>query len=480
MIRSDGAVTELCTDFAGTRTLWYVFTERHFFASTSQRALVCLLQSLSLNRAAFAWFLSSGTLGPTDSWDRRTCRVPPGARLVLDHTSWTIQVHTSPVVFEPRSMSAFSASEDLLDILRKTIQGFDFMSHQWILPLSGGYDSRILLSLLDEMGLRPRTVTWGLASSRTQPGNDACIALRVADHYGLPNDYLITEMSGAPPGEVVDAFLSASGGTTDALSPYLDGLKLWSGFTREGVEGIIRGDEGFGTRPRPETHHRFAQGLWLLKDFLGEETAGIISDGRQAFPEDCQRRPGESVQSYGDRLVHSFFIPIHLAALNDVKAPFLTIANPMLSRAVLEFIRQVPDRLRARRALYERLVESISPPIPFATMSADDNGNGFLNSSQYRQWIAEELESDFADDLLPPDFHKTLLASVQQGASALIDPRSSRAVLKRYVPMSWVIRMRSWMDPVPPEARLMAFRVALASRLTRMFEGDAGLLSASN
>src|ERR1035438_10145405 len=245
-------------------------------------------------------------------------------------------------------MNEASAEAELHEVLRKAVQGFNFKSDQWILPLSGGYDSRILLGLLHENGLRPRTVTWGLASSRLERGNDAYIALRLAAHYGLSNDYLVTEMSEAPPAEVVDAFLATNGGTTDALFPYLDGLKLWSGFTKDGVQGIIRGDEGFGTRPRPEAHHRFAQGLWRLKDFLDEDTADTISGGRQEFPDDFQRRPGESVQSFGDRLVHSHFIPVDLAGLNDVKAPFLTIANPLLSRSVLEFIRQVPDHLRAR------------------------------------------------------------------------------------------------------------------------------------
>src|ERR1035438_1009545 len=188
----------------------------------------------------------------------------------------------------------------------------------------------------------------------------------------------------------------------------------------------------------------------------------MISDGRQARPDDFKRQPGESVQTFGDRLVHSFFIPVELAGLNDVKAPFLTIANPMLSRSVMEFIRQVPDRLRARRALYQRLTESISPSIPYATMPADDNGNDFLSHSRFRQWITEELNSDFADGMLPPRFRETLLASLHRVSSSLIDSRSRKALLKRIIPVSWVIIARSWMNPEPPDARLMAFRVALA------------------
>lgn len=477
MIRSNGVITELCSDFSGSRTIWYVFTERHLLASTSQRALVCLLQGLSLNRVAFAWFLSSGTLGPSDSWDNRICRLPRGARLILDRSQWTIQLHTTPVVFEARSMDEVAGREGLRDVLWKAIHGCDFTSAHWIFPLSGGYDSRLILAVLHENGFRPKTVTWGLASSRTQRGNDAYIAHRVAKHYGLPNDYLLTEISEDSPRAVVDAFLSASGGTTDTLFPYLDGLKLWSRFTTEGVDGIIRGDEGFGTRPRPEKHHRYAQEIILLKDFLDEETADLISDGRQSIPDELKRNPNETVQTYGDRLVHSFFIPISLAALSDVKSPFVEIANPMLAGSVMEFIRQMPDHMRARRALYERLTEASGPSIPFATMAADDNLRGFFFSSDYEKWITEELEEDFADRMLPATFRETLLASLQNGSSSLINSRPVRAALKRIIPTSCVIAVRSWRKPDPPQARLLAFRCALASRLTGMLEEDAAFLS---
>ena len=476
LIRSDGETTELCSDFSGTRTLWYVFTERCLFASTSQRALVCLLRSLSWNQAAFAWFLSSGTLGLTDSWDSRIRRLPAGGRLVLDRRGWEMRLHTAPVVFEAEEMSEAEARKGLREVLWEAIRGCDFTTAQWILPLSGGYDSRLLLAALHENGLRPRTVTWGLAASRTQRGNDAYVAQRLAEHYGLRNDYLLTDMAEASPREVVDAFLAAHGGTTDEMFPYLDGLRLWSGFSAEGVDGIIRGDEGFGTRPRPETHHRYAQGIISLQEILDEETAGQIAGGLQEVPAELWRRQGESVQTYGDRLVHSFFIPVGLAALSDVKAPFLEIANPMLAGSILAFVRRMPDRLRVRRALYESLASAVSPPVPFATMAADDDRGGYLSSGAYRQWMAEELMDSFAERRLPAGFREAMRASLQAGSSSLLSSRSLRAVLKRVVPTSWVISVRSWRRPEPPTTGLLAFRCALASRLSRILEQDAALL----
>jgi len=477
LLRSDEASTELCADEAGTRTLWYAFTDGRFIASTSQRAIICLLGGHSLNRAALAWFMSAGNLGPTEAWDSRIRRLPRGGRLLLDRQRWTLELQAPPVRFTPRPMSRKEALEGLRACLWPAIQGCEYAAAEWLLPLSGGYDSRLLLEVLHGTRLRPRTVTWGMAESRTQRGNDAYIARELAAHYGLVNDYLLTEMSDDPPQAVVDTFLAASGGTTDGLYAYLDGLKLWTGFTREGVDGIIRGDEGFGTRPRPEGHHRFAQGLIMLSDFLDPGTAEAVADGGQRMPEELQRQPGETVQAFGDRLVHSIFLPVNLAALNDVKAPFLEISDPMLSGSVLAFVRQMPDALRARRNLYERLIESVSPPIPFATMAADDSRNSFLFSAQYTSWIADELERDFARQTLPPALRASLLAALQGGSESLIDARSSRALLKRLIPTSWVIAARALMRPTTPSRRQVAFRCALAGRMASLLAEDAASLA---
>jgi hypothetical protein len=374
-------------------------------------------------------------------------------------------------------MSEAEAMEGLHHVLWQAIKGCGFRTPPWILPLSGGYDSRLLLAALHEAGHRPRTVTWGMARSRDERGNDAYVARNLARYYGLPNDYLLTERSKATPEEVVDTFLAAHGGTTDALFPYLDGLKLWAQFTAEGVDGIIRGDEGFGTRSRPEGHHPPAQGLILLEDFLDPETAERISDGGQVMPEELKRRAEESLQTYGDRLIHGHFIPVTLASLSDVKAPFLEIANPMLAASVLSFVRRMPDAMRAGRAVYQRLTASLSPPVPFASLSADDNWNGYLYGEGYTRWMAEELQDGFADRHLPPRFRETLLAALGTGTSPNGHGLAGKRALKRLIPTSWVALVRSLGKPAMPGARELAFRCALASRLARLLENDAQFLN---
>lgn len=474
LVRSDGGRVELCSDFAGSRTLWYVLTETRFLVSTSQRALVCLLESLEFNRAAFAWFLSSSTLGPSDGWDRRIHRLPQNARLVLDRQRWTLDLRTTPVEFSPRPMKAAACRGELLEIMRGAIQRFDFTSGRWALPLSGGYDSRFILGVLVEAGMRPPTMTWGLASSLNQPGNDAFIARRVASHYGLTHDYLLSERSEDPPAAVVDRFLAASGGATDQLFPYLDGLRMWASFATSGISGVIRGDEGFGWIPvRTARHARSSVGLTRLRDFMAEDVAEELADGAQQLPDTLEHRAGESIPAYRDRLYHSHRIPVGLAALNDVKAPFVEIASPLLSRVVLSFVRQMPDELRTSKTAFRQIATAAGPPVPYATMGADDDRSDFIHSEPYLRWLREELESETIEVLLPASWRDRLLGHLSETAFTPTSNRAVRAALKRVIPTSWIRAVKARMGPELPSWGFLALRTALASRLVRLLEADA-------
>lgn len=477
LIRSHGSFTEACSDFAGSRTLWYAFTETHFFASTSQRALVGLLGGLDLNRSAFAWFLSSGTLGPSAGWDLRLHRLPREARLTLDQARWALDLKVGPLAFRPERMTDREAEGALLETLRASIRRFDFSRGIWAMPLSGGYDCRFILTTLLEGGLKPATMTWGMASSRTQPGNDAYIAEKLAAYYGLAHDYLITEASEDPPQRVVDRFLAASGGTTDQLFPYLDGLRMWAAFAEKGIAGVIRGDEGFGWIPvKTEAHARNSVGLTLLSDVMDGAAAEEIADGSQRLQEEWLRRPEESIACYRDRLYHGYRIPVGLAALNDVKAPFVEIASPLLAREVLSLVRRMPDALRTDKALFRRIATSLSPPLPYATMGADDDRNGYLGSAPYTRWFKEELDGPSARGLVPAFLRAQLLAGLESRPLAGGASRSLRASLKRILPTAWIRAARAQMGPARPSLRLLTLRVALASRMVQMLQEDARAL----
>ena len=88
--RSDDSSVEVIADDFGSRPIWYVHDPDVFLASTSQRAIIRLLGDFRLNPRAVSWMLSSGFLGPEDSWDSRLRLVPPATRLTLDRHAWVL------------------------------------------------------------------------------------------------------------------------------------------------------------------------------------------------------------------------------------------------------------------------------------------------------------------------------------------------------------------------------------------------------
>ncbi|MEM7294759.1 MAG: hypothetical protein AAF420_15370, partial [Pseudomonadota bacterium] len=55
LFRANSDVIELCSDTYASRPIWYFHSDELFLASTSQRALICLLGSFSHNEDAISW-----------------------------------------------------------------------------------------------------------------------------------------------------------------------------------------------------------------------------------------------------------------------------------------------------------------------------------------------------------------------------------------------------------------------------------------
>src|SRR5687768_2561761 len=76
LFRNSADHLEAVSDAAASRTIWYFFDDERFVASTSQRALVMFLGSFDFNGEVIPWMLSTGSLGPDLSWDKRIRRLP--------------------------------------------------------------------------------------------------------------------------------------------------------------------------------------------------------------------------------------------------------------------------------------------------------------------------------------------------------------------------------------------------------------------
>lgn len=423
LFRADEMYVEVASDPAGSRTIWTYSDEDLFVASTSQRALVMLLGEFQFNTEVVPWILSSGSLGPVHGWDRRFRRVPPDTILTLHRQTWNLERKSRPVTFGSARRSIDGHKQALRESIDSTIRNLKLKGGNWQLPLSGGYDSRGLLLFLLEKNRTIQTLTYGLKKNISKPGNDVSVAFEVADVLGVDNHFYPTDLSDEPIATIVRRFLTIGEGATDNIAGYLDGFFMWSELFNDGVEGILRGDEGFGWNSGTkgwsckETTIRIRESvsLYLMEDFYelnGQQTDGIAN---QIIPEYLVRQPKESFEDWRDRLYHQYRLPVGLAALNDLKFAYLEQASPFLSRKILEVVRTLPHEERTDKRAFRRIVDSICPEISYATKGGGPYPGNFFAWPKMTEFLKDSLESN--SNVIPKMFVKNLIKNLRVASS---------------------------------------------------------------
>uniref|UniRef100_UPI0024959958 hypothetical protein n=1 Tax=Ulvibacterium marinum TaxID=2419782 RepID=UPI0024959958 len=243
--RSDNELVEIVTDSVGSRAVWYYMDNDLFIASSSQRAIVLFLENFEFNEKVIPWMLSTGSLGPNFSWDRRIRRLGPDSSVILTKKAWVLDSKKVPLNYNEVKRTFREHKKVLHTSIESTFQNLNLDLKKWVLPLSGGYDSRSILFFMLKAGVKSdalNTITWGLNKSQKEKGNDAYIAKKLAKKVNVNNKYYSTDISGESIEIVLKRFIEFGEGRIDHLSGYMDGFKIWKTLFEDGVQGIIRGD----------------------------------------------------------------------------------------------------------------------------------------------------------------------------------------------------------------------------------------------
>jgi len=478
LLRASADSVELVADAVASRTIWYVLTDDELIASTSQRAIITLLGNFQMNRDALPWLLSSGTLGPSAGWDTRLEQVRPGERVTLDRHRWRLARSGGPASFSIDAGRDKATHRTRLDeTVAAVCERLSFDSARWALPLSGGVDSRALLFHLHKRrGLE--TITWGISGARGEQGNDALIARTVADVYGVKNRFFPVDLAGESRATLIQRFLVAGEGRVARISGYCDGFRVWKTLFDEGTDGIIRGDEAFGSilvRNAPAV--RYTASLTLLSDFFAPAEITTFELPEQRVPPDLDRAPGETLATWRDRLYQHFRIPAVLAGLTDLKAAYVEVANPLLARSVLDCVCELPDNLRNEKRLWREIVHSNLPDVPFASQPAVLPIEEFVADRQMLSLMLDELQSNDAADLFPRSLRNRVCTAINAALRVSRAPRRQPWIKQRLtqaIPESIRAAARSWLSVKPSMNPLVfAFRSFLASRMNTLLKLDA-------
>ncbi|MDB5012984.1 MAG: hypothetical protein JWQ25_1186 [Daejeonella sp.] len=480
LFRGGDEAIEILSDVAGSRSIWYYHDEEIFIASSSQRAIIMLAKTFKFNNVVVPWILSTGTIGFANSWDKRLKLLPADSILKLNRLSWTLHLKVNPVEFSVLSVPDNHHEKLLKEALEDTFKSLDLEYANWALPLSGGYDSRTILSFLNLMCFTKelRVITWGLKASLSMKGNDAYIARKVAESFKIQHEYYHTDLMEDSVDEVLTRFLVCGEGRSDNISGYTDGFKMWKTIFEDKIQGIIRGDDCFGSRPVHSLKYvRKLIGIPLCSDLGNLKEFEKLGFSSQDLPDELKHKTGETLATYRDRLYHEYRMPTILSALNDLKLPFVEVINPFLSKRIVYQVRKMPDHLRTERELYMRIIRPINSRIPYATNSAIAQRSTILKSFEFAEVLKKELTSHLANSLFSERFLSSILKNIEIGGINLKMSTSIRETFK-YLTPRWVkLNVVGRVKESNIDFNTIALRICIATKMFRLLSDDAVFLN---
>lgn len=483
LFRFNDTTVECITDIVSSRTIWYYMDEEIFVASTSQIAIIKYIGGFQFNDEIIPWMLSSGTLGPSLSWDKRVKKIQPDTILRLDRLDWRLSIDKNETPFKPHIRSEKKAKEKLKATIAEVFKNTQFDFSKWGLPLSGGYDSRGILLFLklyvkDLSNLV--TLTWGLEKSRTRKHNDAYVAERLAEKVNVNNTYYTTDISEESTETIINRFIHCSEGQTDAITAYMDGMKIWKTFFESGIQGIIRGDEGFGwSKVSSALTARISTGLVLCKDIPNLKNYQSWGLKEQNIPETLKKKEGETIETWRDRLYHQFRIPVILSALSDIKLSYIEQSNPFLSNSIIRSVRGLPDNLRTNKRLFKEIVNEIGPELEYAKEGANESHLNVLKNPSIISLIIKELNSDIAKEIFSSELINHILKKLEAKSDITFAIRL-KIFIGKYLPNAVKNKLKDRGQLPSIHYSILGFRLFIIIRIYSMLKKDSLNLKTSS
>jgi len=195
----------------------------------------------------------------------------------------------------------------------------------------------------------------------------------------------------------------------------------------------------------------------------------------QVCPEKYEPLTGESLHDYRDRLYQVFRMPLVLAALNDLKAAYVEVANPFLTARVIRMVRHLPLSVRWDKKLLKGIVEKHGPRLPFATRSATLGALEIAKLPRFREYMLGELQSDCARGHLSKALLDLATVPLLNGACAEATTKQRPAGHLRRLARrirGALVGPQALGPPAMPFG-VLALRATLVSRMCRLLSEDA-------
>lgn len=475
------------TDQFGSRSLWYYIDSDSIIVSTSQRAIIALKQSFHLNQEAIAWFLSSGCQGPFISWDKDIQQVKPNLEYRFDTSLWSLTHEQKPGMNLPRSGS--TSWKKYLSIYQHTVKSSlnDIINlenkYKMLLPLSGGFDSRLLLGLILKSALLPKIklINWGVKQDLGL-FDDKQAALCIAEYYNkdILNTYLPEEVRNID--EILNNFIKSCEGRIDHFNAFTDNFRIWKDITEDGYPFIIRGDipytEGLDTNNIQARAHL---GLNLLSDYKNISNFDFNKYMALQKDFDIEKEPNESLIRWRDRLYPQWRVPMVISAFSQQISSYTENRAPMMNWSLYKLYMGLPDRKKGNKTHIVKLWKKYDKSrVPTNAVPSLKSMISYFEDSRGREYLINELKRIEATGLISTQL-------IEDIKKPLINYNKEPKFSINYINL-FKNKSKNWVSsklPLPVKAKLkaripviiseitLAYRIVMIEKAVNMFKSDS-------
>ncbi len=143
------------------------------------------------------------------------------------------------------TVAPFASEADVLEELDRALLATRSRRNRWLIPMSGGVDSRLIAIRAHQLGISFEAVTITGRIGKQARGSDFDIAQRLAERLGVKHHQWEWCSGDVDPIDNVKSLAVLSGGMNSALFTYLDGMNGWRDVVAS-FDCAVRGDETFG------------------------------------------------------------------------------------------------------------------------------------------------------------------------------------------------------------------------------------------
>ena len=468
-----------------SKTIWYYLDEEKIIVSNSQRAIVSLKESFHINIKSISWFLSSGTIGYLNSWDKDIKKVTNSKKYIFNTENWHLDIVSATYQIKSFHFKNIKKFDEIYyNYTKENIEKFleKNKKEKFILPISGGNDSRLLFYVIH--GLNKSSdidlINWG-ENKNYKVFDDKSAAIQLSKFYNkkLLNEYL--------PSNILDIdsffnqYVKTSECRIDHFNAYSDHFKIFKNLFHENYNFLIRGDipftEGIDLNDRMARAH-----IGILKfndyDNYNRYSFDSLVDLQERDELNISRKPGETIIEWRDRLYINYRIPIVISAFNDIINGYIENFSPMMTYSHFELYQNLKNKQKGNKSHIVRLSKKLDKSnIPFNAIPSIPGQSELLMSPENIDYILNylnELQSiHFKSQLI-----KEIIVNLQ---NVNIDNKNK---------ISYKDRIRFYLsESTPPifkasiKARIkrnlfpltLAYRVILIDKAIKCYQSDSNL-----